>query len=124
MATVQTSVLNIVYRDDGPGDAPIVLLLHGWPDDATTWDAITPVLNDNGFRTITPMARGFGQTRFLSDATPRTGNAAMLALDAVELLDALGVQRFSIAVRTWQRCWRWVGQSASNASPCYRRHHV
>lgn len=38
MPLVSTEDLAISYRDD----VPVILLLHGWPDDATTWDAVTP----------------------------------------------------------------------------------
>jgi pimeloyl-ACP methyl ester carboxylesterase len=101
MPTIQTSLLEIAYRDDGDRDAPVILLLHGWPDDASTWDAIVPVLNDAGLRTIAPTTRGFGKTRFLSAETPRTGNAARLVLDAIEMLDALGIARFSVVGHDW-----------------------
>jgi pimeloyl-ACP methyl ester carboxylesterase len=101
MPTIRTSLLEIVYRDDGPRDAPVVLLLHGWPDDASTWDAIIPSLNQAGLRTLAPTARGFGDTHFVSPNTPRTGNTARLALDAIETLDVLGISRFSIAGHDW-----------------------
>ena len=99
--TIQTSLLDVSYKDDGPSDAPVILLLHGWPDDSSTWDAVIPLLNKEGFRTIAPNLRGFGATQFLSPDTPRTGNTAMLVLDAIELLDALGVKRFSVAGHDW-----------------------
>jgi pimeloyl-ACP methyl ester carboxylesterase len=86
MPTIQTTLLEITYRDEGPRDAQVVLLLHGWPDDSSTWDAIIPILNQAGMRTIAPTARGFGETRFLSPDTPRTGNAATLVLDVIEML--------------------------------------
>jgi pimeloyl-ACP methyl ester carboxylesterase len=101
MPTVQTSLLEITYGDDGPRDEHVVLLLHGWPDDSSTWDAIIPALNDAGLRTIAPSTRGCGGTRFLSPDTPRTGNTARLVLDAIEMLDALGIVRFSVAGHDW-----------------------
>ena len=101
MPTILTSLLEITYRDDGPRDGPVILLLHGWPDDSSTWDAIIPTLNDAGWRTLAPTTRGFGGTRFLSPETPRTGNAAMLVLDVVEMVDALGIDRFSVAGHDW-----------------------
>ncbi len=101
MPTIQTNLLEIDYRDDGPREAPVILLLHGWPDDASTWDAIGPSLNRAGLRTIAPMHRGFGQTRFLSSQTARTGNTAMLALDMIQLLDGLAIDGFSIAGHDW-----------------------
>jgi len=97
MPTVQTNLLEIAYRDVGPRNAPVVLLLHGWPDDASTWDGVAPALNAAGLRTIAAMYRGFSGTRFLSPDTPRTGNTAVLALDAIEMLDRLGVKEFSVA---------------------------
>ena len=79
----------------------MVLLLHGWPDDATTWDDVAPVLREAGLRTIAPTTRGFGATRFLSPDTPRTGDTARLALDVIEMLDALGVEKLSVAGHDW-----------------------
>jgi len=101
MPMVQTSLLEIAYRDIGPRNAPVVLLLHGWPDDASTWDGVAPALNAAGLRTIAAMYRGFGGTRFLSPDRPRTGNTAVLALDAIEMLDRLGVEEFSVAGHDW-----------------------
>lgn len=101
MPTVKTDLLDIDYRDSGPREGGPVLLLHGWPDDATTWDGIAARLNQAGLRTIVPSLRGFAGTRFLSDATPRTGDSAVLALDAVALMDALGIDRFRVAGHDW-----------------------
>jgi pimeloyl-ACP methyl ester carboxylesterase len=78
-----------------------VLLLHGWPDDATTWSQVAAQLNNAGFRTIAPMHRGFGRTRFLSQRTRRTGNVGILALDAIDLMDALGFEKFVVAGHDW-----------------------
>lgn len=102
MATqVRTKNLDIEVCDTGPKKGRPVLLLHGWPDDATTWDAVSKRLNGAGFRTIVPMLRGFGGTRFRSRWTKRTGNSGILALDAIDLMDALGIMRFCIAGHDW-----------------------
>jgi pimeloyl-ACP methyl ester carboxylesterase len=101
MPTVRTSLLDISYNDDGPRDGPVLLLLHGWPDDASTWSGIAPLLNAAGFRTLVPMARGFGETRFLAANIPRTGNTAILAIDAVQMLDALQAPSVSVAGHDW-----------------------
>lgn len=97
----QTPDLDIAYRDDGDSDAPVVLLLHGWPDDPTTWDDVIPQLNAAGLRTIVPTLRGFGETRFRNEDAPRTGNSAILAMDAIALMDALGTERFMVAGHDW-----------------------
>jgi pimeloyl-ACP methyl ester carboxylesterase len=101
MPTVATAELEVATRDDGPADGPAVLLLHGWPDDATTWDGIVPQLAAAGHRVVVPTLRGFGETRFRSGSSLRTGNAGILALDAIALMDALGIQRFSVAGHDW-----------------------
>ena len=101
MPTLTTKTLDIAYKDGGPSDGPVVLLLHGWPDDATTWDDVAPALHDAGLRTLAPMLRGFGGTRFRDAQAARTGNSAVLAMDAMELLDGLGVTRFAVAGHDW-----------------------
>ncbi len=101
MTTVETDRLAMHVDDGGPRDGPVVLLLHGWPDDASTWDRVAPVLHAAGLRTIAPTLRGFGATRFRSPDTPRTGNTGIHALDAIAAMDALGVDRFAIAGHDW-----------------------
>jgi pimeloyl-ACP methyl ester carboxylesterase len=101
MPMIQTQQLLIEVCDSGPTTGFPVLLLHGWPDDASAWDAITPILNKADFRTIVPMHRGFGRTRFLSAKTSRTGNVGILALDAIGLMDALSIRQFYVAGHDW-----------------------
>ena len=101
MPTIRTDLLEIACRDTGPCGAAPVLLLHGWPDDASAWDGVADRLNAAGYRTIVPTLRGFTGTRFLSEDTPRTGDSARLALDAAALLDALGVDRVLVAGHDW-----------------------
>ena len=98
---VNTPLLDIAYEDDGPSGGAPVLLLHGWPDDVRTYDGIAPSLHAAGFRTLAPWLRGFGPTRFLSDATPRSGQIAAMAQDALDFADALGLSEFSIVGHDW-----------------------
>jgi pimeloyl-ACP methyl ester carboxylesterase/sugar lactone lactonase YvrE len=100
MPILTTDDLEISYTDTGPRDGTPVLLIHGWPDDASTWDDVVPALNAAGLRTIAPMLRGFGATRFVGDG-PRTGNAAILAMDMIALMDGLGIDRFMVAGHDW-----------------------
>ncbi len=95
-----TDHLSIACDLYGSEDAPVVLLLHGWPDDATTWDRVAPRLAQAGLRVVVPTLRGFGATRFRHDHT-RTGDSAILALDAIALMDALGIDRFMVAGHDW-----------------------
>jgi len=101
MERLTTDTLEIGFNAAGPRNGPAVLLLHGWPDDATTWDEVSPALTAAGFRTVAPWLRGFGPTRFRSARTVRDGRAAALAQDAIELMDGLGVARFAVAGHDW-----------------------
>ena len=100
MPTCETPNLSIAYNDHGGEAHAPLLLLHGWPDDATTWDAVVAPLVESGRRVIVPTLRGFGETRLNADAC-RTGNSAMLALDAIALMDALGIDEFDVVGHDW-----------------------
>jgi pimeloyl-ACP methyl ester carboxylesterase len=101
MERLATDTLEIGFNAAGPRDGPVVLLLHGWPDDPTTWDQVSPALIAAGFRTIAPWLRGFGPTRFRSAQSVRDGRTAALAQDAIELMDGLGVARFAVVGHDW-----------------------
>ena len=93
--------LNVGYVDRGPADGPAVLLLHGWPYDIHSYVEVIPLLAAAGHRVIVPYLRGFGTTRFLSDETVRNGEQAALAVDAVALLDALGIEKAVVGGFDW-----------------------
>ena len=99
--TVTTNILEIAYQTGGPLDGPLVLLLHGWPDDVRGWRAVVPSLERAGFRWIAPWLRGFGPTRFLSADTIRDGSAVALAQDAIDIMDHLGCLTFSVIGHDW-----------------------
>ncbi|MDE2200322.1 MAG: alpha/beta fold hydrolase, partial [Rhodospirillales bacterium] len=89
MKTVRTAVLEIAYEESGPPDGPAVVLLHGFPDDVRAWDGVAPPLAAAGCRVLVPWLRGYGATRFLDPATPRSGQQAALGADLRDFLDAL-----------------------------------
>ena len=89
------------YVDAGPTDGPAVVLLHGWPYDIHSYLDVAPLLTAAGNRVIVPYLRGYGTTRFLSDETVRNGEQAVLALDTVALMDALGIERAVVAGCDW-----------------------
>ena len=78
--TVRTDTLEIGYEEHGPPDAPVVILLHGFPDDVRAWDGVVPPLLAAGHRAIVPYLRGFGPTRFLDAAGPRHANPRRTAV--------------------------------------------
>jgi pimeloyl-ACP methyl ester carboxylesterase len=98
---IEAGPLVVGYAESGPAEGPAVLLLHGWPYDIHAFDEVAPVLAAAGHRVVVPYLRGHGSTRFRSDATPRNGEQAALATDAVALLDALGIERAVIGGFDW-----------------------
>ena len=101
VSQIDAGPLNVGYIDRGPADGPGVLLLHGWPYDIHSFTDVVPLLTAAGHRVIVPYLRGFGTTRFLSDKALRNGEQAALALDAVALLDALGIEAAIVAGFDW-----------------------
>lgn len=93
--------LDVGYTDTGPRDGPTVVLLHGWPYDIHSFEEVAPALAGAGFRVIVPYLRGYGTTAFLDPATPRSGQPAALAQDAIALLDALGIGTAIVAGCDW-----------------------
>jgi pimeloyl-ACP methyl ester carboxylesterase len=59
------------------------------------------LLAAQGYRVIVPYLRGYGTTRFLSDETPRNGQQSVLAVDAIALMDAVGIDRAIVAGFDW-----------------------
>ena len=58
--SVRTPSLDCAYLERGPATGSPVVLVHGFPDDARTWDGVAPALAADGFRVIAPFVRGFG----------------------------------------------------------------
>jgi len=98
---IDAGVLEIAYWETGPADGPPVLLMHGFPYDIHAYADVAPMLTDRGCRVIVPYLRGYGATRFLSDATPRSGEQAALGADLLALLDALAIPRAVLAGYDW-----------------------
>jgi pimeloyl-ACP methyl ester carboxylesterase len=98
---VTTTLLEVAYEVGGPEGGVPVLLLHGWPDDVRTYDGVRPALHAAGFRTMVPWLRGFGPTRFLLPATPRSGQISAMAQDTLDFADALGLERFWLVGHDW-----------------------
>jgi pimeloyl-ACP methyl ester carboxylesterase len=97
----RTDVLEMAYEEHGPEDGAPVILLHGFPYDARTFDEVTPPLANQGCRVLVPYLRGYGPTRFLSAATPRSGEQAALGHDLLQFMDALGIARAALAGYDW-----------------------
>jgi len=98
---IDAGLLNVGYAEAGPADGPAVILLHGWPYDIHSFVDVAPLLAQAGYRVIVPYLRGYGTTRFLSDATFRNGQPAALAVDIIDLMNALKIEKPVIAGFDW-----------------------
>jgi pimeloyl-ACP methyl ester carboxylesterase len=98
---IDAGLLNVGYAESGPAQGPVVILLHGWPYDIHSFVDVAPVLAAAGYRVIVPYLRGYGTTRFLSDATPRNGQPSAIAADMIALMDALRIEKATVAGFDW-----------------------
>ncbi|MEA2477827.1 MAG: hypothetical protein QOC87_2026, partial [Actinomycetota bacterium] len=88
---------------EGDGDA--VLLLHGFPDSSRLWRHQIPALVGEGYKTIAPDLRGFGQ----SDRPEGVDEYAILnvLVDLNSLLDELGIERAHVVGHDWGAGAAW-----------------
>src|SRR5947199_2325247 len=98
---IDAGVLNVGYAEAGPANGPPVILLHGWPYDIYSFVDVAPLLASAGYRVIVPYVRGYGTTRFLSSETFRNGQPSAVALDLIALMDALKIQKATLAGFDW-----------------------
>jgi pimeloyl-ACP methyl ester carboxylesterase len=94
--TTQVERLNIFYREAGPEDAPVVLLLHGYPTSSHMYRNLIPILSEQ-YHLIAPDLIGFG----FSDA-PKN-KVFRYTFDNLTkymqgFVDQLGLKRFAIQV--------------------------
>lgn len=86
--------LDVFYREAGPADAPVLLLLHGYPSSSHMFRHLIPALADR-YRVIAPDHIGFGRSSAPTvDAFDYTFDR--LAEVTLTFLDTLGVRRFSM----------------------------
>lgn len=90
---IQLARTELAYLDGGDPAGIPVLFLHGFPDDAHTWDAVVTLLEQERFRCLRPWQRGFGGSR-TTDENAASGQVAALGRDVLEFADGLGIDRF------------------------------
>jgi pimeloyl-ACP methyl ester carboxylesterase len=98
---IDAGLLNVGYAEAGPQDGPAALLLHGWPYDIHSFVDVTPALAKAGYHVIVPYLRGYGSTRFRHRETFRNGQPSVVALDMIDLMNALGIQKATLAGFDW-----------------------
>jgi pimeloyl-ACP methyl ester carboxylesterase len=88
--------INIFYREAGPADAPVVLLLHGFPTSSHMFRNLIPALADR-YHVIAPDYPGYGQSDSPDRATfTYTFDRAEELVTGV--LDQIGIKSYAIYV--------------------------
>jgi pimeloyl-ACP methyl ester carboxylesterase len=88
--------LNIFYREAGPTDGPVILLLHGYPTSAFMYRNLIPILSAK-YHVIAPDLPGFG----FSDAPARKDfpyTFDNLAASMQGFIDSLKLSRFAVYI--------------------------
>lgn len=98
---IDAGMLNVGYAEAGPASGPVVMLLHGWPYDIQSYADVAPLLTAKGYRVIVPYLRGYGTTRFRSSDTIRNAQQSVLAVDTIDLMDALQIKQAVVAGFDW-----------------------
>src|SRR5581483_2550510 len=80
----QANGLRFAFLEAGSG--PTVLLLHGYPDNAYSWERQIPALTAAGYRVVAPFLRGYPPTEIPAHGYYDRGT---LALDVKSLIDVL-----------------------------------
>ncbi|MFD3453229.1 alpha/beta fold hydrolase [Streptomyces sp. NPDC058691] len=97
--TVTVAGQEVFYREAGPREAPVVVLLHGFPTSSHMFRNLIPLLADR-YRVIAPDHIGFGQSAMPSpEHFPYTFDA--LADVTQGLLEHLGVEKFAMYVQDY-----------------------
>lgn len=92
---VDTNGLRFAYLEQGSG--PLVLLLHGFPDTAHSWDDLRPRIAAKGYRAVSPFMRGYHP----SAVPDRDPDQETLARDPIALIDALGARDAILVGHDW-----------------------
>lgn len=99
--SVRAGVLDVGYERYGDRQGWPVVLLHGFPYSPRCYDDVVAPLGAAGADIVVPYLRGYGPTRFVDAATPRSGQQAALAHDLRDLIGALQLHRPIVAGFDW-----------------------
>lgn len=90
--TAEVDGVSVFYREAGPADAPVIVLLHGFPSSSRMWEPLLTRLADT-FHLIAPDYPGFGH----SDAPADFGYTFDHIADVVgRFTEVLGLSRYTL----------------------------
>ena len=89
----------------GPESGTPIIFVHGWPELSISWRHQLPHFAEQGYRTIAPDMRGYGE----SDVYPTHAAYAQreVVADMLELVDALGIERAVWVGHDWGCATVW-----------------
>src|SRR3984957_636723 len=93
---IEADGVTVFYRESGPADAPVVLLLHGFPTSSFQYRELIPRLADR-YRVIAPDLPGFGFTTIPDDRHYKYSFES-LANTMLAFTDALHLKRYAMYV--------------------------
>ncbi|MFC6009062.1 alpha/beta fold hydrolase [Angustibacter luteus] len=100
------TAFTVRVRDEGPEDAPVALLLHGFPQHGGMWDRCLPGLHQLGLRTLAPDQRGYSPAPQPRDVDAYRLDA--LVADALAVLDDAGAERALVVGHDWGALVGWA----------------
>ncbi len=106
VTTFERDGLHFDVSDAGPVDGEPVVLLHGWPGGAATWDEVSPRLAERGLRTLAPNQRGYSPGA--RPANTRRYAMVELTADVLALLDTAGLDRVHLVGHDWGGIVAWA----------------
>lgn len=104
--SIDTGDLTFAALAWGEEDAPLALLLHGYPDTAWTWRHLGPALAARGWRAVAPFTRGYAPTGLAPDDRYFVAD---LVKDVLALQTALGGDERSVLIgHDWGAATVWA----------------
>lgn len=97
----------VSYLDSDPagGGRPVVLLIHGFPDQASMWEPVAERLHADGFRVLAPDTIGCGRSSMAPDLGGYRIGEVLADLQAV--LDEAGADRADVVGHDWGAGLAW-----------------
>ncbi|XP_037459656.1 epoxide hydrolase A-like isoform X1 [Triticum dicoccoides] len=103
---VDVNGVRLHVAEAGPAGAPVVLLLHGFPELWYTWRHQMPALAAAGYRAVAPDMRGYGDSDAPSGG-PDQYTALHVVGDLVALVDSLGQKQVFVVAHDWGALIAW-----------------
>ena len=91
-----STAAGLAYREAGPGQAPTVLLVHGYPESSWMWTPLLGSLAEAGWRAVAPDLAGYG------DSPPDPPGTWTRHVESLERFrDELGLEGVVLVVHDW-----------------------